>query len=159
MFTVMEKVIKLVVAIYLLSFYPFLHAGDLTLVSPNTLTIWGYHPLNKLTYLKTYCDQGDQRSSDITYQAIKSNKPVAGESDVFYRYTLIREHYENKENLNLRLLKLRSPINITSKHKKLCNLRSIFSKGEYIYILHTDSGLFSNAEMSRVLLLYKRSIK
>jgi len=127
------------------------------LVSTETLARWGYRPLTTLTYLKSYCDKSTIVKRYVRYQAIKSVKPVPEHSHLYYRYTLIVESYRTESEVNSRLTALRNPANISSKHAKLCNLRKIFSDRNNIYMVHTDAGVFTDNEMSRVFLLFRQS--
>lgn len=91
---------------------------------------------------------------------IKSIKELDNWKNVYYRFSIIKEEYENNTLAKNRLEKLKTyPKYINTKMNPDYILRAGFFYKNFVYYISTDVLLFEVKEMPRLLDLLKKNIK
>ena len=121
--------------------------------SDESLTSWGYKPVNLLTYNLKLC--ASSIPQNIQLIGIKSLNPIQGEENTFYRFTLGTESFASLADQQNRLNELSKPVTGNSLISKNCNLIKFFNCNNQVYFVHTDSLLFAS-ELDRIKTLYQR---
>ena len=90
------------------------------------------------------CSGYEKTSPDkVHYQGIKSTKPIKGYSNTYYRFTLIKEVYEDKAIASTSFKKI-TQLKANSWYSKNCALKQGVQIKNTLYFLSTDAGMFSS---------------
>lgn len=132
---------------------PLLSHAELTpLLAQAELEQLGFKGKALRAVVQSDWDQQQFGFARIVEQDIKSLKPMANDSSLFPRYTLIRETYENDQQASSRLERLRDhDPELNNKMNAGLVLRGGFVKGKDVWILTTDAVIFSRQELEKVL--------
>jgi hypothetical protein len=123
------------------------------ILTPTQLMKIGYKPLKKLTYSGKLCDRYEGHSTaSKTYQGIKSRQALLQQKNTYYRFTLIKEVYDNPTSAEQRLQQTTPPYTFKtdSLYEKMCALKKGFVVDNAVYFVATDAYLFY-AELPKVL--------
>ena len=110
----------------------------------------GYKIRENRRVVQSQWDENNFGKALIIEQDIKALKPMVGRDDLFPRFTLIRETYEDEDSAKQRVLRLRDfdPKfdDKTKLHAGLV-LRQGFASGQKVIIVTTDAAVFSYDEL------------
>jgi hypothetical protein len=125
-----------------------------SLVEETVLQNWGFRNLEQQHYDMQLC--GYPLEAKITTQSIKALLPEK-DSDVYPRFTLIREQYATTDLAISRIEQLNNQQFKNSLESKSCSLRKAKQNGEFVFLVHTDALRFANQLESLVLQLMEDS--
>jgi len=130
------------------------------ILSLSVLQEMGYKETKQNKYNGKQCDQYEVDFPAVKrYQSIKSLKAVETDSSIYYRFTLIAEKFENQEIAIKRLEQFigSNKVKANSWYSKSCSLKKGFRKGNIVYFVATDAGMFTDqipeilAQLSQLL--------
>lgn len=120
------------------------------IVDEIALQNWGFKNIDRQYYDVQLCEF--PQDAKIAMQSIKALLPEKN-SDVYPRFTLVREEYANAELAANRIEQLNCQKFKNSLQSKNCNLRKAQQSREFIFLVHTDAQLFSD-QLEKLLLQF-----
>lgn len=149
---ILSLIFTLVIGLLLWSAFAFSQTRELV-VKDQVLNNWGYKTTKTDRYPQDYCDPGLSKTVRTVYQGIKALKPldVRGIGPTYFRFTLIKEIYENEGDAVRRFRIVKNPPRASIRYSKYCLLRKGFRVKNCIYIVHTDASLFYDRELPKIL--------